>query len=221
MSMESPMRDLLIAALLSGKGNLAELRAAAYAEQSHPTAVAQADVPAKNAVWQRLAEIHNASAPDAWAVIRDRWNQAASELTSAIGIVDPDTDAVEITKADDETRRAWWTSEEKSAELTCLLAPLTSAAFLLGVRQAETDEAMVALTVDPRSADRIDVWRAWALPAGTSRGGKWAALVKAGCALRAHPDPANLVPYGQTEPAPPNPPINPRREPTRGRVVIQ
>ena len=148
-------------------------------------------------------------------MIKDRWNQAASELTTAIGIVDPDTNPIEITKADDETRRAWWAGEEKSAELGRLLGPLVSAAFLLGVRQAETDEVMVALTTDPKATDRIHVRRAWTLPPGASRGGKWAALTKVGCALRAHDDPANLVPYSQTEPAPPNPPIDPRREPTR------
>ncbi|HWT47659.1 MAG TPA: hypothetical protein VN255_03435 [Mycobacterium sp.] len=86
------------------------------------------------------------------------------------------------------------------------------------MRATDTDEVLLALTVDPRSADRIDVWRAWTMQAGVSRGGKWAALVKAGATLRAHPDPANLVPYSQTEPEPPNPPIEPRREPI-GRMV--
>jgi hypothetical protein len=118
----------------------------------------------KKAVWQRLVEIFKASAPDAYAAIRDRFDQAASELGAAIGVVDPDTDPVEITKADDETRRAWWTSEEKAAELGRLLGPLVSAAFLNSVRQVETDEVMLALTVDPKDADRIDIWRAWTLP---------------------------------------------------------
>jgi hypothetical protein len=86
------------------------------------------------------------------------------------------------------------------------------------VRGAETDEVLVALTTDPRSADRIDVWRAWTVPTGASRGGRWATLAKAGCVLRAHPDPASLEPYGQNDPAPAIPPIDPRREPV-GRMV--
>jgi hypothetical protein len=44
-ALEAPIRDQLTAAIITGKGNIEQLRALAYAEQAHPTHVARPTPP--------------------------------------------------------------------------------------------------------------------------------------------------------------------------------
>lgn len=220
-ALQTPCRDALVAAVVTGDEDIAALRALAYAEAVRPQVEAQIGHVVKQAVLERLTAAYSPRVDKAYATIRTQFDAAATALVQAMNTIDPDTDARDITRADDTTRKAWWAAEERSAELNRLLEPIAAGAALCGLRHTDKRETLIALTVDPQAADRTAIWQAWLIKPGTSRGGRWAALVKAGAAVRAHPDPASAAPYGQSDPEPTLTPIDPvRRRPT-GRMTAR
>ncbi|MES5380386.1 hypothetical protein ABVN64_12425 [Mycolicibacterium conceptionense] len=198
-----PLTDKLVAAVLSGDDadQYAELRAAAIAEQVR----SDVDETVVTAGRRRLREIYDGVARDAYKAIAARWNAAAEEFTTAVGVVDPTSTADVVIELPAASQKAWRRGKELSAQLDELAILLQTSAMLTGIENAENKEhlavsdrwkdgmksMLIGLCADPGELHRRQVWQEW------DRG--WAATVQLGVTLRAA-DLATVEAYRRPKP---------------------
>lgn len=194
------MLDRYIRAVVDGdpKADLIALRAAALAESTAGSADRAAVSNAvKKAVGSRLRDLYAPVAGANYTVVAKLFDTAATQLTTAVAVVDPDADPASIVTADAKTRTSWADAAIAAAELTRLTPVLQAAAELCGVATG-TPEHIFALTVDAEGVHRRKAWEAFKTTTG--RCGRWGALVAVGARIRAHQPITELQPYRQPKP---------------------
>lgn len=163
-----------------------------------------------------------------YAGLAHKFDTAADAFAGAASIIDPAADPGEVVNAGQRTLQAWRAAATLAAELDSLLEPLCAASELLrGPHQpsglgTSRDAYLLALVADTTGLHARQVWHAfrdWPEPRPVSPGesiqamtaaptnqpvgsrcGRWGRLLAVGAALRAHPDPAQLVLFGQPQP---------------------
>lgn len=149
------------------------------------------------AVLTRLRELYRPSAVSNYLQAADTFDAIAAKLTAAAKAVNITADAETIVNANDKQRTAWTSALLAARELDATVPLLTAAAHLAGLT-VNTVEATFALTIDPGNTTRRAAWTAHDTASG--RCGKWAALLAAGCTIRAHRQLDAFEPYRRPAP---------------------
>jgi len=119
---------------------LAELHALALAvEAAGPVQKATISNAARTAFQWGLIREYEKVARDNYEALRERFNQAARDFTTAAAIVDPSTAPAVLVGATDKIRKAWLDGQTNSQTLSALLRPLVLAATNAGVNIANRD----------------------------------------------------------------------------------
>lgn len=189
---ETPCRDRLHDALLSGNGDLSTLRALTLAEQAQqPHAL---NTQARKWVVSELIAIYSAVAVDNYTAIAQEFNRLAADFSKATDAVDVEADAATLISAPDKQRKAYVEAELLAQRMTELIPALRAAAALAGAQDVETHQGTLTLVCDPSEATGQQTWSAWF---ATGRCGRWAALKAAGITLRAARL-SEFAPYART-----------------------
>lgn len=196
---ESTARADLIDAL-TGKASMKEVRAL-HAEALVQSVGAQARADVRNrtadAVFTPIYAEYKKVAAANYETFRAQFNKLAQDFTKLCTTVDPDADPVTLMEASDAQRRAWAAAAVEYTRLDAMLPVLSLAAKHAGI-PVTTNDALFGLTVDAGKAHRRRAWEAWDNE-NNSRGGRWAALIKAGATLAA-PALEDHKPYPRPEP---------------------
>jgi hypothetical protein len=181
--LKTPVEDALVAAVLSGKGDLPTLRAASYAECVVGQPQFDVNRRVAEAVFEQLVELYRPVARKNYQTIAGRFDMVATEFAAAASAVDADAEAEAIIKGSEQERNAWAEIPLIAGRLDQLQGPLRAACELAG-KSTKPREMQIALCVDPEGAHRRHIWDAYENPGG-GRGGRWAAIIKCGAAIRA------------------------------------
>ena len=139
----------------------------------------------RDAVLQRMRDVHEAAASDVYAAIAEKFDTAAKRFVAAASTTDPEADAVTMIDQPDKVRKAWLDAEGFGNELSRLLPAVQAAAALAGIADAERDHVALPLIADLADCHRRRVWEAWLTTTG--RTNRWGALLRAGAVLRCCP----------------------------------
>ena len=178
LALDTPVRAKLIDAIGEGKGDIAALRAGAYAEAAVSPQTNRAVIAG---VHHKLLAIYAGVAPKNHARLASEFNKLAKEFTTLAGVVDVESDATLMVDAPEDQRQAWIAAPLIAAELDSRLPALRSAVALCGV-PTKGEEVLLAMAIDPGPAHRRALWTAWA---STGRAGRWSAIVKCGAEIHA------------------------------------
>ena len=96
----------------------------------------------RNAVLQRMRDVHAAVARDVYASIAEKFDQAAKRFVAVASLADPEADAVTMIDAPDKARKAWRDAESYANALTRLLPAMSAAASLAGIPDADSDSSV-------------------------------------------------------------------------------
>lgn len=204
----SPCRDRLVTALVQDdrKADLPLLWAASLAEAAGDNQQRKAvDDAVRDGVNDKLRALYAAHANAFYDQLAAQFDESASAFMASVGAVDPELPADAIVAGTEEQRSAWLNAQIHAQALTRLLEPLRAAATLCGIHDDSDPDSGLGLVVDPAGKDREAVWKCWdteelerqaadvaaaggpiSRPAVTpSRCGRWGALVRLGCTIRA------------------------------------
>ncbi|NOQ56876.1 hypothetical protein [Mycolicibacterium fortuitum] len=188
----TPVTEELVAAIVSGAGDVASLRAAARAEHVHSAL----DDAVGTAIAARLGEIVTEHAADIYKTVQTAFNKAATAFAKGAAVVDPETSPEDVLSLGDlKAQEAWRDSANLAAELDRLLLPLIAAATNAGVRHPgahdgvpgsrapKTRALALGLAVD---ASGVENYRhAWDAVDAVGRTGAWGELLRVGAKIRA------------------------------------
>ena len=104
LRLKSPSRDKLIAAIAEGDGDVAALRAQAYAEATVVPAINHAVIAGAH---NKLVQLYSGHARANHKKLADQFNSAAKEFAAAAAIADPERDATAMVDEDEASRSAW------------------------------------------------------------------------------------------------------------------
>lgn len=182
---ESTARTDLIDAI-TGKASMKEVRAL-HTEALVRSVGAQALADVRNrtadAVFTPIYNEYKKVAAANYETFRAQFNKLAQDFTKLCKTVDPDADPVTLVEATDAQRKAWAAIAIEYTGLDAMLPILTLAAKHAGITITNND-SLFALTVNAGKAHRRRIWEAWDNEPN-SRGGRWAALIKAGATIEA------------------------------------
>lgn len=183
---ECPMLARLTDAVLPGdtSADIPQLRALALAEASR-IGTEQVTNHVRRHVFEKLRALYGPAAPKNYRAIAQRFDKAAKEFSDAAALADPEADPATMIDQPDKVRKAWLSAELLASELTRLVAPLSAAAALCGVKGVNREPVQLALVCDPGRAHRRRAWEAFLCRTG--RCGKWAALRRLNIPIRAYP----------------------------------
>jgi hypothetical protein len=204
-----PVLDRLADAVVDGNTSEMDVLFACALAEAASTPAAHNDVISgiRDRIHRRIRDRYAMTAVPTYEAVAAQFNSAADKLTDAFRAVDIEAPAEQILNRPDKERKMWTDAAVQADELTRLMGALHAAAGLAGCE--DTDEALIALCVDPTQAHRREVWTAWeteeseAKAARTaanhlpfsdtmtmptpSRCGRWSALLRAGAIIRACP----------------------------------
>lgn len=200
--------DRLAKGIVTGTGDLTELRAVAMAEamarQSHDAGINER---VQQAVLEELVRIYASAAPRNYKLAAGRFDTAAKAFTNAASHLDLDANGDQLVTVSSAARQAWLdapslaTELEESLHTLCAAAALagapTDVAFVNGATDIPTAAHQIALACDPGKCHRRKVWLAWLNT--DKRTGRWGALAALGVKIRAANTPT-IAPYKEPEP---------------------
>ena len=177
--------DDVTAAVLGGDPDVPALRCLALAEVANQAQVETVHNHVRNTVFQRMREVCDAYAADAYTQIAEKFDKAAKLFTAAATVADPEADATQMVEAADKIRRGWLDSESFGNQLTRLLPAMAASAALAGIDNTESDAALMPLVADLAGVHRRRAWESWVHQGG--RTNRWGQLLKVGAVLLACP----------------------------------
>jgi len=200
----NPSADRLADAVISGRGDLVELRSSAAAEELTNGEVDSAiNTKIQAAVLRELERLYQPVAQRNYKTAAESYSGAAKRFTSAARAIDVEAPGDTLVTATQAAREAWLAAPGLAAELDQSLLVLLAAAALCGQRpdvayltdatDVGTAGLQISLCTDPGKAHRRKTWVAWSTTGG--RTGRWGPLVALGVTLRAASDPAEISAY--------------------------
>ncbi|MGA9492895.1 MAG: hypothetical protein WBV80_21955 [Mycobacterium sp.] len=220
------MMDRLHASIVHGDGDPARALALAVAERNHTTTTEVLD-DLQNRVLAKLRGLYGPVAATNYRQLADRFDKAADSFTLCAEIIDPGAPADSVVNAGTKIVTAWRDASHFADQLDQLIEPLCAAAELVRPLEAPSglgvslDPLLIPLVADVGGLHRREVWHAFTDtpvprvsdgtlkledleprdegPVGT-RCGRWTRLHQAGAVIRAHPDPAQMMLFGQPQP---------------------
>lgn len=218
----TPVRDRIVAAIVAGDADadLPLLRAVALAEATTDNFVrSELESAIAAGVHEHLRNLYGTKARTNYEQLQTQFNTEANAFTKAANTIDPEMSPIEVLDGTDAEQRAWKAAEVAAKRMAQLLPALAAAATLAGFGDDTNPDEQLALAVDVADHDRQALWAAWDIeetervalsqaaagdmfsrPTVTpSRCGRWSALHRLGCTIRATPL-EDYEPYGRREP---------------------
>ena len=191
--------DRLAAAVVSGDGDIAALRALALTEESARGTADSAIVErVQSAVLDEMLAAYGKVAQGNYRLAAAKYENAAKKFCAAADHIDPEVNSDVLVTATSAARSAWMDAPALAADLEenyrilCAAASLAGAdpdVCVIGVNTpVDLAEVQIGLGCDPGKTHRRKVWAAFVKTGG--RTGRWGALAALGVKLRAASDPA-------------------------------
>lgn len=215
-----PMLDRLADAVINNSTDIDTLWALALAEAaSTPPLHNELLTNVRSRIHNRIRDTYAADATTTYRHIATQFDAAATKLTQAVTVVEPEMPAEQIIDRPTKDQAAWKAAAVHAADLTRLLPSLTAAARLADII-TDAEDDVVALAVEAGDCHRRQLWEAWecehtaavarrtaennqpfttAEIPNRNRTGRWGALLTIGATIRAC-NPEDFQPYRRPRP---------------------